>query len=310
MPETILVVDDDPDIARFVEVNLRSAGYEVAVASDGEQALEMAMQLRPDLVLLDVMMPRIDGFEVAQRLRRNPQTANTSIIMLTAKALSTDKVLGLTAGADDYIIKPFDPIELLARVKGTLRRAKEMRNLSPLTGLPGNIRIQEEIERMVRERRPFAVLYCDLDNFKAYNDQKGFVRGDRLIQATARIIQDSVVELAGSEGFVGHVGGDDFVAIVPPDVAEPIAKRIVERFDAQVHRFYDPEDVERGYVEVEDRKGVLQRLPLAAISVGIATTAVRTFAHYGEAVAVATEMKQFAKRQAGSSYAIDRRAGT
>ncbi|GIU99683.1 MAG: hypothetical protein KatS3mg014_1299 [Actinomycetota bacterium] len=310
MPETILVVDDDPDIARFVEVNLRSAGYEVAVAADGEQALEMAMQLRPDLVLLDVMMPRIDGFEVAQRLRRNPQTANTSIIMLTAKALSTDKVLGLTAGADDYIIKPFDPIELLARVKGTLRRAKEMRNLSPLTGLPGNIRIQEEIERMVRERRPFAVLYCDLDNFKAYNDQKGFVRGDRLIQATARIIQDSVVELAGSEGFVGHVGGDDFVAIVPPDVAEPIAKRIVERFDAQVHRFYDPEDVERGYVEVEDRKGVLQRLPLAAISVGIATTAVRTFAHYGEAVAVATEMKQFAKRQAGSSYAIDRRAGT
>ncbi|GBC86544.1 Transcriptional regulatory protein WalR [bacterium HR12] len=310
MPETILVVDDDPDIARFVEVNLRSAGYEVAVASDGEQALEMAMQLRPDLVLLDVMMPRIDGFEVAQRLRRNPQTANTSIIMLTAKALSTDKVLGLTAGADDYIIKPFDPIELLARVKGTLRRAKEMRNLSPLTGLPGNIRIQEEIERMVRERRPFAVLYCDLDNFKAYNDQKGFVRGDRLIQATARIIQDSVVELAGSEGFVGHVGGDDFVAIVPPDVAEPIAKRIVERFDAQVHRFYDPEDVERGYVEVEDRKGVLQRLPLAAISVGIATTAVRTFAHYGEAVAVATEMKQFAKRQACSSYAIDRRAGT
>ncbi len=310
MPETILVVDDDPDIARFVEVNLRSAGYEVAVAADGEEALEKAVQLRPDLVLLDVMMPRIDGFEVAQRLRRNPQTANTSIIMLTAKALSTDKVLGLTAGADDYIIKPFDPIELLARVKGTLRRAKEMRNLSPLTGLPGNIRIQEEIERMVREQRPFAVLYCDLDNFKAYNDQKGFVRGDRLIQATARIIQDAVVEIAGSEGFVGHVGGDDFVAIVPPESAEPIAKRIVERFDATVHRFYDPEDVERGYIEVEDRKGVLQRLPLASISVGIATTAVRTFGHYGEAVAVATEMKQFAKRQSGSSYAIDRRSAS
>ena len=133
MPETILVVDDDPDIARFVEVNLRSAGYDVAVASDGEEALQRANEMRPDLVLLDVMMPRIDGFEVAQRLRRNPVTANTSIIMLTAKALSTDKVLGLTAGADDYIIKPFDPIELLARVKGTLRRAKEMRNLSPMS---------------------------------------------------------------------------------------------------------------------------------------------------------------------------------
>ena len=307
MAETILVVDDDPDIARFVEVNLRSAGYEVSVASDGEEALDKAATLRPDLVLLDVMMPRIDGFEVAQRLRRNPQTANTSIIMLTAKALSTDKVLGLTAGADDYIIKPFDPIELLARVKGTLRRAKEMRNLSPLTGLPGNIRIQEEIERMVREERPFAVLYCDLDNFKAYNDQKGFVRGDQLIQATARIVQDAVVEFAGADGFVGHVGGDDFVAVVAPEAAEDVARRIVGRFDESVGDFYDPEDLERGYIEIEDRKGVLQRLPLAGVSVGIATTQIRGFAHYGEAVSVATEMKQFAKREPRSSYAIDRR---
>ncbi|MGZ5291729.1 MAG: GGDEF domain-containing response regulator [Actinomycetota bacterium] len=307
MPETVLVVDDDPDIARFVEVNLRSAGYDVSVASDGEEALEKAATLRPDLVLLDVMMPRIDGFEVAQRLRRNPQTSNTSIIMLTAKALSTDKVLGLTAGADDYIIKPFDPIELLARVKGTLRRAKEMRNLSPLTGLPGNIRIQEEIERMVREDRPFAVLYADLDNFKAYNDQKGFVRGDRLIQATARIIQDAVVEFSGSEGFVGHVGGDDFVAVVPPEIAEDVAKRIVERFDGEISNFYDREDLDRGYVEVEDRKGIMQKLPLAGVSVGIATSQIRRFAHYGEAVSVATEMKQFAKRDTGSSYAVDRR---
>jgi diguanylate cyclase (GGDEF)-like protein len=308
MPETILVVDDDPDIARFVEVNLRSAGYDVAVAADGEEALEKAGELRPDLVLLDVMMPRIDGFEVAQRLRKNPQTANTSIIMLTAKALSADKVTGLQSGADDYIIKPFDPIELLARVKGTLRRAKEMRNLSPLTGLPGNIRIQEEIERQVREARPFAVLYCDLDNFKTYNDQKGFVRGDRLIQATARIIQDAVVEFDSGEGFVGHVGGDDFVAVVNPDVAEQVAKRICQRFDESRSGFYESEDLDRGFIRMEDRKGVMQDVPLVAISVGIATTARRAFAHYGEAVAVATEMKQFAKRDGGSSYAIDRRA--
>ena len=307
MPETILVVDDDPDIARFVEVNLRSAGYDVAVAGDGEEALTRAAALRPDLVLLDVMMPRIDGFEVAQRLRRNPQTANTSIIMLTAKALSADKVTGLQSGADDYIIKPFDPIELLARVKGTLRRAKEMRNLSPLTGLPGNIRIQEEIERQVREHHEFAVLYLDLDNFKTYNDQQGFVRGDRLIQATARIIQDAAVEGSGAEGFVGHVGGDDFVAVVDPAAAEEIAQRICERFDEARVEFYDVGDLERGYVRMEDRKGVLQDIPLVAISVGIASTSKRHFAHYGEAVAVATEMKSFAKREPGSSYAVDRR---
>jgi diguanylate cyclase (GGDEF)-like protein len=307
MAESILVVDDDPDIARFVEVNLRSAGYEVDVASDGEEALDKAGVLRPDLVLLDVMMPRLDGFEVAQRLRKSPQTANTSIIMLTAKALSADKVTGLQSGADDYIIKPFDPIELLARVKGTLRRAKEMRNLSPLTGLPGNIRIQEEIERQVREGQEFAVLYCDLDHFKAYNDQKGFVRGDRLIQATARIIQEVVIAPDGQHGFVGHVGGDDFVIVVAPERAEEVARGICERFDAARAEFYEPEDLERGSIRIEDRKGQLQEVPLVAMSVGIATTARRAFAHYGEAVAVATEMKQFAKREAGSSYAVDRR---
>ncbi|MDQ3210700.1 MAG: response regulator [Actinomycetota bacterium] len=307
MAETILIVDDDPDIARFVEVNLRSAGYDVAVAGDGEAALEQAGSLRPDLVLLDVMMPRLDGFEVAQRLRKNPQTANTSIIMLTAKALSADKVTGLQSGADDYIIKPFDPIELLARVKGTLRRAKEMRNLSPLTGLPGNIRIQEEIERQVRDEQNFAVLYCDLDNFKAYNDQKGFVRGDRLIQSTARLIQDSVVAHDGAHGFVGHVGGDDFVVVVLPDVAETIAKSVCDAFDAARVEFYEPDDLERGFVRVEDRKGVLQNIPLVSISIGIASSAHRPFAHYGEAVSVATEMKQFAKRDTGSSYAIDQR---
>src|SRR4026209_1728345 len=228
MPESILVVDDDPDIARFVEVTLRSAGYDVSVAGDGEEALERATEIRPDLILLDVMMPRLHRFEGGARLREEPQPANTSIIMLTAKALSSDKVTGLQSGADDYIIKPFDPIELLARVKGTLRRAKEMRNLSPLTGLPGNIRIQEEIERQVREEREFAVLYCDLDNFKSYNDQKGFVRGDRLIQATARLVQGGGVDGSGSEGFVGHVGGDDFVAVVDPDGAEDVAKSICE----------------------------------------------------------------------------------
>jgi diguanylate cyclase (GGDEF)-like protein len=307
MSESILVVDDDPDIARFVEVNLRSAGYDVSVAGDGEEALERAAEMRPDLVLLDVMMPRLDGFEVAQRLRKNPQTANTSIIMLTAKALSSDKVTGLQSGADDYIIKPFDPIELLARVKGTLRRAKEMRNLSPLTGLPGNIRIQEEIERMVRESRPFAVLYVDLDNFKTYNDKYGFVRGDRLIQGTARMIQDAVM-VTDPDGFVGHVGGDDFVAVVLPENAEDVAKRVCERFDQDRALYYEDEDLDRGFVRMEDRKGVEQDIPLVNVSVGIATTSRRAFAHYGEAVAVATEMKQFAKREAGSSYAIDRRA--
>ena len=305
----MLVVDDDPDVARFVEVNLRSAGYDVAVASNGEEAIEKAVELRPDLILLDVMMPKLDGFEVAQRIRRDTRTSSCSIIMLTAKALSSDKVVGLSSGADDYIIKPFDPVELLARVKGTLRRAREMRALSPLTGLPGNIRVQEEIRRRVGEDQPFALLYADLDHFKAYNDHYGFVRGDRAIQALARVITETVHELIGPSGFVGHVGGDDFVMIVPPEEAEAVAAHLVGRFDTEAPNLYDSLDAERGTIEVKDRQGNLRRFPLLTLSVGIATTTNRRFTHYGEAVAVATEMKQFAKRETGSSYAVDRRTG-
>jgi diguanylate cyclase (GGDEF)-like protein len=308
MSESVLVVDDDPDVARFVEVNLRSAGYDVTVASNGEEGLSRAIELRPDLVLLDVMMPKLDGFEVAQRLRRDPRTSSSSIIMLTAKALSSDKVLGLSSGADDYIIKPFDPVELLARVKGTLRRAREMRALSPLTGLPGNIRVQEEIRRRVSEEHPFALLYADLDHFKAYNDNYGFVRGDRAIQALARLVTETVHEVAGPAGFVGHVGGDDFVILVEPDQAETVAKSLCDRFDGLAPTLYDPEDAERGSIEVRDRQGNPKSFPILTISVGVASTMSRRFGHYGEAVAVATEMKQFAKREPSSSFAVDRRS--
>ncbi len=307
MAEHVLVVDDDPDVARFVEVNLRSAGYSVTVASNGEEAMDRALELRPDLVLLDVMMPKMDGFEVAQRLRRDSRTSSSSIIMLTAKALSSDKVLGLSSGADDYIIKPFDPVELLARVKGTLRRAREMRALSPLTGLPGNIRVQEEIRRRVAEDEPFSILYADLDYFKAYNDHYGFVRGDRAIQGLARLINDVVHDMAGPQGFVGHVGGDDFIIIVPPDMGELAAKTLVERFDELAPSLYDSIDRDRGCIEVPDRQGNVKIFPMLALSIGVASTSARRFSHYGEAVTTATELKQFAKRDAGSSYALDRR---
>jgi len=228
--------------------------------------------------------------------------------MLTAKALSSDKVMGLTQGADDYIIKPFDPVELLARVKGTLRRAREMRALSPLTGLPGSVRIQEEIRRHVSEDRPFALLHADLDYFKAYNDHYGFVRGDRAIQALARTITEVVHELAGPAGFVGHVGGDDFFVIVDPELAEPIAKSLCDRFDGQAASLYDAADASRGTIEVKDRQGALKSFPIITLSVGAASIKNKTFTHFGEAVAVANEMKQFAKSQDGSSFAVDRRS--
>ncbi len=305
--ESLLVADDDPFIARLLEIELRAAGYDVRVASDGNQALELAQVRAPDLVLADVMMPNMDGFELTRRLRQDPRTATVSIIMLTARGLSADKLEGFAIGADDYIVKPFDTPELLARIRGVLRRAKEMRAQSPLTGLPGNVRIEEEIDGLVERGTEFALLYADLDHFKAYNDHYGFMRGDQAIQATSSLLEDVSREVTGSDAFVGHVGGDDFVLIVSPDKAEEVANAIVARFDGQVPELYDPEDRERGYVEVANRRGELQRFPLLAISIGIATTERRAYAHYAEAVAVATEMKSFTKATAGSSWAIDRR---
>ncbi len=156
--ELILVADDDEDIVRFVEVNLRLEGFEVLTANDGQAALELALESLPDLMLLDVMMPKVDGFEVCQQLRHDPRTKNMSVIMLTAKSLSADKVVGLTAGADDYMIKPFDPVELVARVKSAIRRSRDMRAINPLTQLPGNVQIQEEVATSIAKADPFALM--------------------------------------------------------------------------------------------------------------------------------------------------------
>jgi diguanylate cyclase (GGDEF)-like protein len=303
----ILVVDDDPDIARFIEVNLRTQGHEVEMASDGVEALERAVDWRPDLALIDVMMPRMDGFEVVERIRANPRTANMSIILLTAKALTADKVLGITKGADDYIIKPFDPIELMARVKGTLRRAQEMRSESPLTGLPGNIRILEFLGNLVSAEQPFALLYADLDNFKAYNDHYGFLRGDDALRFAARCIQETAFDVGGDDVFVGHLGGDDFVVVCPPDSSERLCKELLERTAREFPSLYEDEDRYRGYIEIENRQQQVERFPLLSISIGVATTSRRRFTHPSEAVAVATEMKEFAKRTEGPSFAVDRR---
>ena len=305
--ESLLVVDDDPFIARLLEIELKAAGYEVRVASDGQQALTAAQERTPDLVLADVMMPNMDGFELTRRLRQDPRTASVSIIMLTARGLSADKLEGFAIGADDYIVKPFDTPELLARIRGVIRRSRDMRAQSPLTGLPGNIRIEEEIDRRVDDGTPFAILYADLDHFKAFNDHYGFMRGDQALQTTARMIEEVAGDVTGGETFVGHVGGDDFVIVVSPTMGVVVAQAIVERFDREAASFYDPQDRERGYVEVTNRRGELQRFPMLTISIGIASTDKRGFQHYAEAVAVATEMKQYTKGSTGSSWALDRR---
>lgn len=305
--ETVLVVDDDPIIARLLEIELLSAGYEVKLSTNGDDALEISREKRPDLILLDVMLPGMDGFEVARQLRADPRTVAVSIIMLTATGLSASRLEGLSAGADDYIVKPFDTPELLARVKGVLRRAREMRAHSPLTGLPGYIRIEEEIERRIEAGEEFAALYADLDNFKAYNEHYGFDRGDEVLRTAGNMIRDVAGEIAGPDTFVGHVGADDFMIVTTSEHAPQIADRLIEVFDGQAGTFYDEVDAEKGYIEIENRRGDMQRYPIVSISIGVSSTDRREFSHYAEVVAVAAEMKEFTKRTPGSVWAADRR---
>ena len=307
MKDRVLVVDDDPDIVQFVRMNLELEGYDVDTAANGLLALEQIKQRVPDLVLLDVMMPEMDGLTVLSKMRKSPGTASTPVIILTAKALADDRVRGLDLGADDYITKPFDLEELIARVRTVLRRAQQMRDLSPLTGLPGNFRIARQLEERVESGELFGLVHADLDNFKAFNDHYGFMRGDSVIKFTAQVMLDGAEMIDDPQSFVGHVGGDDFIAIMATDVVETFCKTIVERYDAGIIDFYDTADALQGFIEVADRRGERHAFPISSISLGVATNSTRAINSEWEASALASEMKEYAKRQNGSSFKIDRR---
>jgi diguanylate cyclase (GGDEF)-like protein len=307
MSERVLVADDDPDILTVVKVNFELDGFEVDTAVDGEDALHKAAATPPHVIVLDIMMPRMDGLTALHRLRSQAATANIPIILLTARGLPEDRVRGLELGADDYITKPFDIVELAARVRAVLRRTQAARDLSPLTGLPGNFKITAEIEACIREGRDFALVHGDLDNFKAFNDHYGFMRGDEVIRFCARCFTEAAATLGIGDAFVGHIGGDDFLAIIPPDMAEPFCKEVVERFDDGILDLYDTADALRGYIEVIDRRGERYAFPVVSLSLGVASTEVREIGSQWEASAIAVEMKEFAKKQPGSTYRIDRR---
>lgn len=302
----ILVVDDETDIADLVTSTLRDAGFDVSIAHDGPTALERVAADAPDLVVLDVMLPGLSGIEVARRLRDELVGVTPRILFLTA--WPDQRISAFAGGADDFLTKPFLPEELVVRVAAVLRRAEELRCISPLTGLPGNAEVYRRLEAAVAEAdQHFALIWADLDNFKAYNDVYGFLRGDRAISATARLLADEVAGLASRPRFVGHIGGDDFVLLVPDHAAETAADRIVEAFDVLAPTLFDPVDRERGYIVARSRSGGLHDVPLLTISLGVATTAHRRFERLHEAIEVANQTRAWAKAQPGSAYRVDQR---
>jgi diguanylate cyclase (GGDEF)-like protein len=313
VPETlghrVLVVDDDRNLRKIISTNLELAGYAVETAADGREALERIEDAVPDLLLLDLMMPYMDGYEVARRVRNhpNPSIANVPIIILTAKGETEDKLRGFEAGADDYITKPFGPRELLARVRAKIRRVEVDSSLSPLTRLPGNLAIEGELRRRIDEGERFAVLYLDLDNFKAFNDVYGFTHGDEAIQLVARASVDAVRRRGSATDFVGHIGGDDFIIATSPDRSEEIAQEIIDEFDRNIRALYSPKDLRQGYIETRDRRGTLNRFPIMSLSVAIVSNDTHRLNNYAQIGETAAELKRYAKSVAGSVYVKDKR---
>ncbi len=304
---TILVVEDDPGVARMLIATLETEGYHPLVACTGEEGVTLALHEVPHLILLDLMLPGMDGFEVVQNLRGNARTAHIPVMVVSARHDAADKVRAFESQVDDYLTKPFNSDELLARIRTQLRHVQESQ-LSPLTGLPSGLRIERAIEDRLIEPGAWSILYLDLDNFKAYNDVYGFVRGNDMIRLFARIIDEVMRDLGNATDFLGHVGGDDFILLTTPARVEPLCMRIIARWDMESRVYYSPDDLQRGTLIAVDRQGQRQTYPLVALSIGVVTNERRPIDSLAEVSRVAAEVKRAAKSIPGSSWYVDRRS--
>ena len=230
----ILIADDLPDLLQALKETLEREGFIVTAVDNGASALEEIRADPPDIAVLDLKMPRMTGFEVCAALREDPLLENLPVIILSASGTQDSKVAGLDLGADDFITKPVDVRELLARIRMILKRSRQGIDANPLTRLPGNLAIESRVERAVASGQPLAVLYVDLNQFKSYNDAYGYEEGDRVLKGLSRVLVD---QLRGGAEFVGHIGGDDFIVLSSPEKMETLAAKICADFDAVVPSF-------------------------------------------------------------------------
>jgi diguanylate cyclase (GGDEF)-like protein len=281
--------------------------YQVICTADPEEGLLLVRKEKPDLVILDVVMPKISGFEVCRILRASESNNLMPIIMLTADNDTEKKLIGLELGADDYITKPFDEREMRSRIRNTLKRIERNRAANPLTGLSGNLEIQREILSRIARKDFYAVVYADIDNFKAYNDVYGFEKGDLAIKMTADIIVDQVRCFGAESDFIGHIGGDDFIFVTLPQHADEICRNIIEQFDEKIKELYSSEDIKTGFISTRDRKGRKSDFGLMSLSLAVITNEHIPFTSYEEVAKAAASLKKKVKNMSGSNYVIEQR---
>jgi diguanylate cyclase (GGDEF)-like protein len=287
----LLVVEDDLDIANMLKIYFSGLQYDVDVANRGKDALDKTRQVLPHLIVLDIMLPDIDGYEVCRTLRTNTRTSHIPVIFLTQKDERSDKLQGLELGADDYITKPFDIEELKLRVQGAIRRSERESLTDPRSGLPAGRLIEEQLRRIIRQN-DWALLDLRVNHFEPFKDVYGFVAGDDVLRFAAMLVGEVVDELGTSNDFIGHAGGDNFIIITTNEAAPNIRRRIKERFAEEVQSHYNFIDRQQGFIQAPKADGGVEKVPFMTFSVGMVSPASHVFADIREITELAAEARR------------------
>lgn len=292
-------------------------GYHIVTVKSATDLFKQLAKVAVDMVILETRLPDQDGFAVCQQLKNDPSTASLPVVFLTSRNTVAAEEQGFSVGAVEYIVKPISAPTLKARIKNQLKFSsaiKELQRLNqlaldanPNTGLPGNTSILNELQRLVDGGESAAVIYADLDNFKAYNDKYGFAQGDEVITFTANVIRVALQVNGCADAFLGHIGGDDFVLTLPVEKQEAVCAEIIRRLDKGIGEFYSVADVALGYIVAEDREGKERQHPLISLSMGGADLSRRKVTSAFEIVDICTETKKLAKLRPGSNIVIDQR---
>lgn len=291
--------------------------YHVVTVKNTAEIFQQTKKGSIDMVLLDSRFADADGFELCKRLKKESNSKEIPIIFVTSDKSVTAEEKGFEAGAADFITKPFNAPTVLARIKNQLKLSEAIRELkrlnqlaldaNPNTGLPGNNSIRNELQRVVNQKLSVCVVYADLDHFKIFNDTYGFAQGDDVIIFTANVIQVALRSAGCHDSFLGHIGGDDFVFIVPSEKCAEVANDIIDRINRGITEFYSTEDAERGYILAMNREGEEKRHPLVSLSMGAVDLAQRKVTTAFEVIDICTETKRAAKKQQGSNILLCQR---
>ncbi len=285
----ILVVEDDFDISNMLRIYFTGQGYEVQVAPRGGDALTTTRKQLPNLIVLDIMLPDMNGYDVCRELRETTRTSHIPIIFLTQKDERSDKITGLELGADDYITKPFDIEELKLRVQNAINAADRNRQINPISNLPTGALIEDHLRGLMQANKPWTYIDLKINHFDPFTEVYQFVARDEVIRFMALLVNEVLEELGSPEDFIGHPSDENFVIISHSPDAEKIKQRLVERFDEEVKQHYSFVDRDLGYILIPSSEGGEGKAPLMTLSAGAVSTETHQFSDIREITELAAE---------------------